>query len=370
MEFLDYIKHETLFGIDVWRYVVAGGILLLALLLKRVFAHIFSKLAFPFAAKTDTIYDDLFLDAIKKPLELLFVIAGVFIGIQFLQLPPEPAQAQKFAHGVIKMLLTIDVAWALYNMVTIVEAFLGKMVSSTESDLDDHLLPFVRKFLRIFVVVIAVLVGVQNLGFSIAGVVASLGIGGLAVALAAKDTLANVFGSFMIIADRPFHIGDAIKSGDIEGKVEEVGFRSTKVRTLDKTLISIPNSIITNLAVNNLSRITQRRVRFTLGLTYATKPEQLRTAVERIRILLQSDPRVDKDGLLVHFTDFGASSLDILVQYFTVVTAMPEHLPVREELSLRIMEILAELKLELAFPSRTVYLQGGDGETTAAAGGK
>jgi MscS family membrane protein len=334
-------------------------------MLKRVFAHIFSKLAFPFAAKTDTIYDDLFLDAIKKPLEFLFVIGGIFVGIQLLQLPTEPDTARRFAHGLLKLLITFDVAWAAYNLVTLAEASLGKLVSKTESDLDDHLLPFVRKFLRVFVVVIASLVAVQNLGFSIAGLVASLGIGGLAVALAAKDTLANVFGSFMIIADRPFHIGDAIKYGDVEGKVEEVGFRSTKIRTLDKTVISIPNSIITNVAVNNLSRITQRRVRFTLGLTYATSPAQLRTAVERIRTLLQNDPRVDKDGLLVHFTDFGASSLDILVQYFTVVTAMPEHLPVREELSLKIMEILDELKLELAFPSRTVYLQPGDGDGAA-----
>jgi MscS family membrane protein len=364
MEILNFIQTETFLGIDIWRYVFAIGIFLLALILKRLFAQLFSRIAFPFAAKTDTIYDDLFLEAIKKPLEMLFVIVGVFIGIQILQLPPEPSRAQHFANGILKLLLTIDVAWALYNMTTIVEAYLGKLVSTTESDLDDHLLPFVRKFLRIFIIVIAALVGIQNLGFSIAGVVASLGIGGLAVALAAKDTLANVFGSFMIIADRPFHIGDAIKYGDVEGKVEEVGFRSTKIRTLDKTVISIPNSIITNVAVNNLSRITQRRVRFTLGLTYTTTPAQLREAVERIRTLLQNDARIDKDGLLVHFTDFGASSLDILVQYFTVATAMPEHLPIREETSLRIMEILDELGLQLAFPSRTVYLQQGDAPET------
>lgn len=366
MELFDFLRQESLFGIALWRYATAIAIVLLTLLLKRVFSHLFAKLAFPFAEKTDTIYDDLFLAAIKKPIELLFVIGGIFIGIHLLQLPTEPDTARRFAFGFLKLLITFDVAWAAYNLVTLVETYLGSLVSQTESDLDDHLLPFVRKFLRIFIVAIAILVGVQNLGFSITGVVASLGIGGLAVALAAKDTLANIFGSFMIIADRPFHIGDAIKYGDVEGKVEEVGFRSTKIRTFDKTVISIPNSIITNVAVNNLSRITLRRVRFTLGLTYATRPAQLRTAVDRIRALLASHPAVDKEGVLVHFTDFGASSLDILVQYFTTVTAMNEHLPIREELSLKIMEILDELGLELAFPSRTVYLREAEAGTIPA----
>lgn len=348
---------DTLFGITFNRYLLAIGVFLLALLLKRVFAHLFAKIAFPFAEKTDTIYDDLFLEAIKKPLELLFVIGGIFIGVQILQLPTEPVTARNFAHGVFKLLIIVDIAWAAYNLVELVEVYLSQWVSNTESELDDHLLPFVRKFLRVSVILVAALLVIQNLGFSIAGLVASLGIGGLAVALAAKDTLANVFGSIMIIIDRPFHIGDVIRYGDVEGKVEEVGFRSTKIRTADKSLVSVPNSVVTNVAVNNLSRMTSRRVRFTLGLTYNTKPEQMRQAVEKIRALLANYEGIDQDGLLVHFTDFGASSLDILVQYYTTTTAWTEHLPIREEISLRIMTILDELKLELAFPSRTVYLQ-------------
>lgn len=366
MELFDFINQETLFGIEVWRYVTAGGILLLALLLKRVFAHLFSKVAFPFAEKTETIYDDLFLAAIKKPLELLFVIGGLFIGIQVLQLPAEPVNARHFAYALLKLLITFDVAWAAYNLVSLVEIYLSQWVSNTESDLDDHLLPFVRKFLRVSVVVVAVLLVIQNLGFSIAGLLASLGIGGLAVALAAKDTIANIFGSFMIIVDRPFRIGDVIRYGDIEGKVEEVGFRSTKIRTPDKTLVSVPNSVVTNVAVNNLSMITQRRVRVTLGLTYDTTPQQLRSAVERIRTLLTEHPGVDGDGLLVHFTDFGASSLDIMVQYYTVTTVLGEHLALREELHLRTMDILEELGLSFAFPSRTVYLHGAESSRPAA----
>jgi MscS family membrane protein len=347
---------QTYFEIPVSRYLLALGVLLVALALKRVFAHLFAKIAFPFAEKTETIYDDLFLAAINKPLELLFVIAGFWIGVQILQLPAEPVTARNFAHATLKLLLTLDVAWAVYNLVNLVEVWISQWVSSSESELDDHLLPFVRKFLRIGVVIVAALVVVQNLGFSIAGLIASLGIGGLAVALAAQDTLANVFGSFMIIADRPFHIGDMIKYDSVEGKVEEVGFRSTRIRTLDRALVSVPNRLITNTAVTNLTRITERRVRITIGVTYATTPTQMRQALEAIRALLAAHAGLDQTSSLVYFNDFGASSLDILVQYFTLTTLMPEHLALREEIGLQIMDELARLGVQIAFPSRTVYL--------------
>jgi MscS family membrane protein len=347
---------QTFFDIPLSRYLLALGILIVVLALKRVFAHLVAKIAFPYAEKTETVYDDLFLAATNKPLELLFVIAGFWVGVQILQLPVEPLNAKRFAYGILKLLITVDVAWAVYNLITLVEVWISQWVSNAESELDNHLLPFVRKFLRIAVVVVAALVAVQNLGFSIAGLIASLGIGGLAVALAAQDTLANVFGSFMIIADRPFRIGDAIKYDSVEGKVEEVGFRSTRIRTLDRALVSVPNRLITNTAVTNLSRITERRVRITIGVTYDTTPTQMRQALEAIRALLAAHEGLDQTSSMVYFNDFGASSLDILVQYFTLTTLIPEHLAIREEIGLQIMDELARRGVQIAFPSRTVYL--------------
>jgi MscS family membrane protein len=358
METIEQIFSGTFLGIGLGRYAIAFGILIFVLILKKVLAHLFTHILFPFAEKTESRYDDLFLMGLKKPAELLILIGGLFIIVQVLQLPVEPVNVKRFAYALLKMLATFDVAWFAFNMVSLLEAYLGQWVSRTESTLDDHLLPFIRKSLRIFVIFLAVLMAIQNLGYSISGLLASLGIGGLAVALAAKDTLANVFGSVMIIVDRPFHIGDAIRAGDIEGTVEEVGFRSTKIRTFDRSLISVPNSVITNLAVNNFSRWTNRRIRFTVGLTYDTPPEQLRVAVARIRTLLLEHEAIHNDGVLVHFTDFGASSLDILVQCFALTADYSEHLAIREEICLKIMDILAALDLEIAFPSRTVYLQG------------
>jgi len=370
METLQQLFAQTFLNISVGRYALAFGILLLALILKKVLAHVFTHIIFPFVEKTESRYDDLFLLGLRKPAELLIVIIGLFIGVQVLQLPVEPVDVRRFAYALLKMLVTFDVAWIAFNMVTLLEAYLGQWVSRTESTLDDHLLPFVRKSLRVFIVFLAALMAIQNLGYSISGLLASLGIGGLAVALAAKDTLSNVFGSIMIILDRPFHIGDWVKAGDIEGTVEEVGFRSTKIRTFAKTLISVPNSTLTNMAIDNFSRMPKRRIKLNVGVTYETTPEQMREAVARIRTMLTEHPAVDQEFFLVNFTDFGASSLDIMVYCFTRTTVWGEYLEAREDVCLKIMDILEGLKLEFAFPSRSIYLRGKEQDMLPAQAGE
>jgi MscS family membrane protein len=366
METLEHIFSGTFLGIGIGRYALAFGVLLLALILKKILAHVFTHILFPFAEKTDSRYDDLFLQGLRKPAELLIVIIGLFIGVQILQLPVEPVDVRRFAYALLKGLVTFDVAWFAFNMVTLLEAYLGQWVSRTESTLDDHLLPFVRKSLRVFIIFLAVLMAIQNLGYSISGLLASLGIGGLAVALAAKDTLSNVFGSIMIILDRPFHIGDWVKAGDIEGTVEEVGFRSTKIRTFAKTLVSVPNNTLTNMAIDNFSRMPKRRIKLTVGVTYETTPEKMREAVTRIRTMLAGHPAIDQEFFLVNFTDFGASSLDIMVYCFTRTTVWGEYLEAREDVCLKIMDILDGLGLEFAFPSRSIYLRGKESDMLPA----
>jgi MscS family membrane protein len=370
METIEQIFSGTFLGIGLGRYAIACGILILALILKKVLAHVFTHVIFPLAEKTDSRYDDLLLQGLKKPAELLIVIGGLFVALQVLQLPAEPVDVRRFAYALLKILVTFDVAWFAFNMVSLLEAYLGQWVSRTESTLDDHLLPFVRKSLRVFIIFLAALMAIQNLGYSISGLLASLGIGGLAVALAAKDTLANVFGSLMIIVDRPFHIGDWVKAGDIEGVVEEVGFRSTKIRTFAKTLISVPNSTLTNMAIDNFSRMPKRRIKLTVGVTYETTPEKMREAVAGIRNMLTEHPAIDQEFFLVNFTDFGASSLDIMVYCFTRTTVWGEYLEAREDVCLKIMDILERLELEFAFPSRSIYLRGKQDDMLPAPAGE
>ncbi len=207
---------------------------------------------------------------------------------------------------------------------------------------------------------------IQNMGYSISGLLASLGIGGLAVALAARETLSNVFGSLMIIIDRPFNVGDWIKTGDLEGTVEEVGFRSTRIRTFAKTLITVPNNVVASQSIDNFSRMPKRRVMLTVGVTYHTTPAQMREAVSSIRELLENHDAVDPEFMLVNFTDFGASSLDILVYCFTKTTVWAEYLAARQDICLQIMDTLENLGLEIAFPSRSIYLRTDDQEALPA----
>ena len=359
---LETILQETFLGISLSRFAGAFLVLIAALIMKKVFAHLFVKVIFPLATRTKSRYDDLFLQSIRKPAEFLLVIIGMFIALQILQLPTEPANLRRGAYGLFKGLVTFDIAWALFNLVSLLEASLAGWVSKTESTLDDHLLPFIRKSVRTFIVFLALIMTIQNLGYSISGLLASLGIGGLAVALAAKDTLSNIFGSMMIILDRPFHIGDWIKTGDMEGTVEEIGFRSTKIRTFAKTLITVPNNIIANLSVDNISRMPKRRIKLTVGVTYETSPEQMRRAVEAIRNLLRTHSAIDQDFFLVNFTEFNASSLDILVYCFTKTTVWGEYLDAREDVCLQIMDILEAHGMEIAFPSRSIYLRNIDEE--------
>jgi len=274
----------------------------------------------------------------------------------------EPLNLDRFATAVLKLLVTFDIGWALFNLIGVLDIWFSSWASKTESTLDDHLLPFVRKSLRAFVILMAIIMAIQNLGYSISGLLASLGIGGLAFALAAKDTLSNVFGSLMILLDRPFRIGDWIKAGDMEGTVEEIGFRSTKIRTFAKTLISVPNNVIANLPLDNFSRMPKRRIKLTIGVTYDTSAEQMAAAVEKIRELLRQHQAIDQDFWLVNFTDFGASSLDIMVYCFTTTTVWGDYLDARQDLNLKIMQLLEGMGLEIAFPSRTVYLQHQQGD--------
>ncbi|BCR06335.1 mechanosensitive ion channel protein [Desulfuromonas versatilis] len=358
METLETLWQQTVLGISAGRYAAAFAVLLLALVAKKFLAHLFTRLLKPLAQRTETRYDDELIAGIQKPAELLVVIGGLFVGVQILQLPLEPVNVRLFAYNLLKVLVTFAVAWTLFNLVALVDTFFGRWVHRTESTLDDHLLPFIRKSLRVFIVFIAVLMVIQNLGYSISGLLASLGIGGLAVALAAKDTLSNIFGSLMIILDRPFHLGDWVKAGELEGVVEEVGFRSTKIRTFAKTLITVPNNKIADMAIDNFSRMPKRRIKLSVGVTYETTPAQMRRAVEEIRAMLKSHPAIHQEFMLVHFTDFGASSLDILVYCFTGTTVWGEYLEAREDVCLKIMDILEGLGMEIAFPSRSLYLRG------------
>ncbi|HNI88638.1 MAG TPA: mechanosensitive ion channel family protein, partial [Leptospiraceae bacterium] len=215
----------------------------------------------------------------------------------------------------------------------------------------------------ILVVILGSLFAMQNLGVNVMSVLAGLGVGGLALALAAKDTAANLFGSIMIFLDRPFKIGDTIILGGIEGDVEEIGFRCTRIRTFYDSVVSIPNSEVANSKIDNMGLRRYRRTNTTLGLTYDTPPEKIEAFLEGIKNILRKNELVVQDRIHVIFKGFGNSSLDILLNYFATVTEWGQDMILRQNVYLEIINLAKELNISFAFPTQTLHVETLAGQT-------
>jgi MscS family membrane protein len=348
---------QTFLNNSLWQYL--GFILALAatFIVRMFVRHFLDGWVKKMSERTETELDDKLLAAFRRPVLFAVLISGFYLALGILTLPTEPVDLPRFIHALFTSLLIVSAAWFLFSAVDVLNMYFQRFTAKTESKLDDQLAPIIRRILRIIVILMAMVMIVQNLGYSVSSLLAGLGLGGLAFALAARDSLANMFGSVTIFTDRPFQVGDWVKAGGAEGTVEEVGFRSTRIRTFEKTLITIPNSKIANSSIENMDARPIRRIKINLGLTYDTTADQMEQALEAIREILRSHPGVDQGYWLVYFTDFGASSLDIFVYYFSKSIVWAEYLQVRQDVNLKIMRKLAEMGLEFAFPSQTVYLK-------------
>jgi len=285
---------------------------------------------------------------------MVFAIGGVIAWrLPDVQLPVETAQT---AYIFLSILLGLSGVLVASRIVDVVTDFWGAHTAKTESRLDAQLVPLVRQILRVIVWAIGLLFVLQNNGVQVWSFVAGLGIGSLAFALAAQDTVANLFGAVNIFLDKPFQVGDWVRVGDVEGIVEEVGFRSFRVRTFYNSLVTIPNSTITKSNVDNLGVRHRRRIRVVLGVTYDTPPDKLQGFVEGLRAILANHPKVQKT-YEVHFNDFGASSLNILVQYHVIVDSWTEELETRAANFLEFLRLAQELGVSFAFPSTSLYVE-------------
>jgi MscS family membrane protein len=251
----------------------------------------------------------------------------------------------------------VAVVLSAYRLTDVIADQMGIRAENTESKLDDQLVPLVRRALKIVVIVAGLLVLLQNFDVNVGSLVAGLGIGGVAVALAAKDTIANFFGSLMIFVDRPFQIGDWVKIGDAEGIVEEVGFRSTRVRTFYNSLVTVPNAHFTEAAIDNMGLREYRRYSTVLNLTYDTTPQQMEAFVEGIRAIVLANPTTRKDYYEIHFSNFGAHSLDVMVYIFFKVASWTEELEQRHNVLMEILRLASNLGVEFAFPTQTLHVQ-------------
>lgn len=352
---LDELMQEQVGRFTVSQLSLCFGIILLTLILKRFLVGFAFKHLERLAQKTKMAYDDRLLEALKNPASQFVLVLGIYLALEMLQLAADWETLVTLAFRGVSMLILF---WALLRVSDVFFDAVADMGHQRGSSIAGFM-PLVKKAARIFLVIVGATMVMDNLGYSIGGVLAGLGIGGAAFAFAAKDTIANLYASVALAADRPFKVGDWIQIGDkVDGDVESIGLRSTKVRTWPKTVLSIPNAVLANEMINNWSRMPKRRIKQVVGVTYETAPDDMDALVEDIRKLLREDEGVNQDFILVNFTDFGESSLDILVYYFTSTTKWLEHMDIRQRINIKIMKAIRARGLSIAFPSRSIYISG------------
>lgn len=336
-------------------FIVVFISLLLDFVQKKVLLRLQGKLA-----RNDVLWDDALLQALRSPLTLLIWLVGITFAAQILG---DHTQASIF-HAVVPVRdvgVVVALAWFLIRLIRNIEYTICQTKVADGALVDHTTADAISKLLRASVIITSVLVALQTLGFSISGVLAFGGIGGLAVGLAAKDMLANFFGGLMIYLDRPFSVGDWIRSPDrtIEGTVERIGWRLTCIRTFDKRPLYVPNGIFSSVAVENPSRMSNRRIYETIGIRYDDLDE-MEVILQDVEAMLRTHPDIDQQQtLMVNFDSFGPSSLDFFVYTFTHTTQWIEFKKIKQDILLRVSAIIAAHGAEIAFPTSTLQISGG-----------
>ncbi|WP_341582192.1 mechanosensitive ion channel family protein [Marinobacter metalliresistant] len=323
-----------------------------------VASHIVGALERKFS-KTSNLWDDALLHAARKPVVAFVWVQGVYWAAEVAHRYSQ-AEIFKANDSMLQLGFVFVLVWAVLRLIKEGEGILASPVKMKQP-MDYTTVNAVSKLSRAVVIITAVLIAMQSLGYSISGVLAFGGVGGIAVGFAAKDLLANFFGGFIIHLDRPFKVGDWVRSPDrnIEGTVEHIGWRLTTIRTFDKRPLYVPNATFTTIAVENPSRMTNRRISETIGIRYADV-SQMATIVADIRAMLEQHDDIDsKQTLIVNFLAFNASSLDIMVYTFTKTTQWVRFQEVKQDVLLKISDVIESHGAEVAFPTRTLHLPDG-----------
>jgi MscS family membrane protein len=256
----------------------------------------------------------------------------------------------------IKLYIGINIILLIYSAVDVLMNVLKDSTKHRDLHIDEQVFSLLHKTLKIFIIVFGFLVMIQNFGINVVSLLAGLGLGGLAFALAAQDTCANFFGSIMILTDKPFRVGDFIKVNSIEGVVEEVGFRSTKIRTFYSSLVTVPNAEMAKASVDNMGARKYRRTRFFLGLDYNTNPEKMMAFVNGVKQIIRSQPRTYKDDYDVAFDNYGDFSLNVLVNFFLDSPTGHDETEDKQKILLEIYQLADRLQVGFAFPTQTLHI--------------
>lgn len=343
-------------------FVIVFTTITFSILVKKVLVKLETQ-----TFRTSNIWDESLLLAAKKPLRYLIWLLGISFAAGIAQQQSEAAIFDLIA-PVRQIGVVLIITWFLIKAIKELEARYIAKHQRTEGELDATSITAISNLGKISIVITAALVSMQSMGYSIAGLLAFGGIGGIAIGFAAKDMLANLFGSLIIFLDRPFKIGEWIRSPDrqIEGIVEQIGWRMTVIRTFSKNPIYVPNSIFSTIAIENPSRMTNRRIHETIGIRY-TDFKLLETITNEVREMLQAHPDIDQNlTLMVNFNKFGASSLDFFIYTFTKTVVWNKYHEVKQDILLKIGQIIEKHGAEIAFPTSTIHIQAADNDINPA----
>ena len=338
----------------VTHYVIAALFLVGAVLLRRVVTNIIFHYLKKLAAKTETTLDDKLFPAMEQPTATFIMVTGIFSALKVLKLS-ENTDHYLAAGSTVAFSLVIF--WGLLRALDALLDHAHEIAREKKMGVAAFM-PWIKKSVVAIFVVLGVLLTVQSLGYNVSTILQGLGIGGLAFALAAQDTIANLFGSIVVAIDQPFRIGETVKIGASQGTVEDIGLRSTKIRLADRSLVILPNKLVSSEPIVNLSRFTGRRVEQVFGLTYGARPEQLEALVADMRNLINAEAEVNAADTHVYFRDLNASSLDIWVVYVAKQPDFSRHMALRQRLNLAIMRAVEARGLSFAYPTTVLHLDG------------
>ncbi|MBI4324567.1 MAG: mechanosensitive ion channel family protein [Chloroflexi bacterium] len=352
---LDRIEalQQPVLGNPLWQYVASAIYILLAFLLSKLLDFLVGARLTKWAKKTKTDLDDILLDLIHGPIKIVSFVLLLHIGLQVFDWPE---WLESWLRTGLQLVVACSLTYLVLKLIDLLMAHWQQREESTgDRSLDEQLFPIVRKSLKVFVLVVAILLTSQNLGLNVTSVIASLSIGGLALGLAAQDTLANLFGAVSVFIDKPFRLGDRIKLDSVDGVVEAIGLRSTRVRNLEGHLITIPNKTMGNATITNVTRRPNIKTEMKIGLTYDTSTAKMRQALALLEEIYRQHPMTQ--DLIVSFNVFADSSLNILVVHWWGSTDYRAYLAGMQELNLTIKQRFEEAGIDMAYPTQTLYLK-------------
>jgi MscS family membrane protein len=338
---------NTLHQLLVYALLLAGSVLV-----GKAISWTLKQFIKSFAHKTTTKADDVIVDVLEGPLVFAIFVATFALSERLLTLSPG---ALGIYDAIVRMFITFTIAWFLIRFLdSVIVHYVNPLAAKSESDLDDVLVPILQTAAKVVVIAIAGVMILSDFGFNVTGLIAGLGIGGLAFAFAAKDLIANVFGGVSVLTDKPFKLGDMIKFDSKQGKVTQIGIRTTRIETLDGTHLIVPNAKFTDGIIENVTKRNKHRVTLVLGLEYGTSTKKLKEAKELLVKMIKKH-KGTSDDCTVFFSNFNTSSLDLTVHYF--VTDLKRIAETQDEINMLIKEGFEKAKLNFAYPTTTVIVK-------------